>query len=97
MGDKKRSHRRDFLKGKSAVGAIRATVGVPADSVAGPGKADLHRQAAYLEQYSKNAMACEFEFLFNLHQYAQSGAAAAAGFQLMRFDRRPADRLSRPQ
>ena len=43
----------------------------------------LRRQAAYLEQYSKNAMACEFEFLFNLHQYTQAGLAAAEAFALI--------------
>ena len=43
----------------------------------------LQRQASYLEQYSKNPMACEFEFLFNLHQYTQAGMATADAFAMI--------------
>ncbi len=38
------------------------------------------RQSAYWEQYSKNAMACEFEILLNLHQYPQAGNTIAEAF-----------------
>ena len=43
----------------------------------------MDRQNAYLEHYSKNAMACEFAFLFNMQQYSQSGQAAHLAFQLI--------------
>ena len=36
---------------------------------------------AYLETYKKNAMACEFELLFNLQQYKNAAAASLAAFQ----------------
>ena len=83
------SNRREFLKGKSAVDALRdeAEFAVPIHGQPQlPGRVPTNqrnRQSAYFEQYSKNAMACEFELLFNLHQYPQSGAAAMAAFQLI--------------
>lgn len=35
------------------------------------------------EQYSKRAMACEFEISFNLHQYRQAASATMLAFQLV--------------
>lgn len=35
------------------------------------------------EQYSKRAMACEFEISFNLHQYRQASSATMLAFQLV--------------
>ncbi len=84
MSDKKRSHRRDFLRGRTAAGQVHNELHPPLDRTPGLSAAgSLDREASYLEQYSKNAMACEFEILFNLHQHPQSGSAAAAGFQLI--------------
>ena len=40
-------------------------------------------QRSYLESYKKNAMACEFELLFNLHEYQNAATAAVAVFQLI--------------
>lgn len=85
MPDQPESNRRDFLKGQSALNAIRNQVAsgdieLPVGTT--PQNA-LDRQSNYLEQYSKNAMACEFEFLFNMHQYRQSGGAAMKAFQLI--------------
>lgn len=78
-----RSSRREFLQGRSLVRAVR-------DSLSGPlaGGEDVlserrqqDRQAHYLERYARNAMACEFELMFNLHQYRQAGAAALLAFE----------------
>ena len=82
--DASKSNRREFLKGKSALNALRSEsieklrlpVGVDAVQSA-------ERQSAYLEQYSKNAMACEFEISFNMHQHPQSSAAAMLAFELI--------------
>ena len=80
------SSRRDFLKGQSALDALRGKLDPSSDAVNGGAPRlphDGNRQSGYLEQYSKNAMGCEFELLFNLHQYPQSGAAAMEAFQLV--------------
>lgn len=74
--------RRDFLTGQSARDAITDKLAdkdgnLPIESVLND------RQTGYVEEYSKSAMACEFELLFNLHQYKQSSAAALAAFQLI--------------
>lgn len=84
MTDGQSSNRRDFLKGKSVLDAVRqgdiAKLAVPDFAEQRLGQA---RQESYLEQYSKAAMACQFEIYFNMQQYSQSGAAAAAGFELI--------------
>lgn len=81
------SSRRDFLRGRSAMEAIRGQAENAGDFLADAIPRDQLRrqdhQSSYLEQYSKNAMACEFELLFNLHQYQNSGAAAMEAFQLI--------------
>ena len=79
------SNRRDFLSGKGAIKAIRSGAIDKLELPAGVVNAaqSLERQSAYIEQYSKNAMACEFELLFNLHQYPQSSAAAMMAFELI--------------
>ena len=82
------SNRRDFLSGKSALDAARAKLAA-AQSESGESSLEqreigfVGRQAGYVEQYSKNAMACEFELIFNMHQYPQSGVAAMSAFQLI--------------
>ncbi|MFT5300690.1 MAG: thiamine biosynthesis lipoprotein [Mariniblastus sp.] len=86
MTNQPESNRRDFLKGRTALDALRGKVaesveGNEAESGRHPSQID--RQLGYLEQYSKNAMACEFELMFNLHQYPQSGAGAMEAFQLI--------------
>jgi thiamine biosynthesis lipoprotein len=85
MSESKRSNRRDFLKGKSVREAIGAKIETPPamPPAAQPEAASLNRQASYLEQYSKNAMACEFEISFNMQQYPNAGVAAKEGFQLL--------------
>ena len=41
------------------------------------------RSADYLEHFSKNAMACEFELFFNMGQFSGSGSAALKAFALI--------------
>lgn len=80
------SNRRDFLRGISAIDSIQRKAGRMSDSASADAKSDAisqNRQSGYLEFYSKNAMACEFEILFNLHQYKQAGIATMEAFQLI--------------
>ena len=85
--DKPKTNRRDFLSGKSALDAARdklPDVDSADKSFGGSSGLGINdRQSNYVELYSKNAMACEFELLFNMHQYSQSGAAAMSAFQLI--------------
>ncbi len=85
MNQSGRSNRRDFLKGKSArdIGGAKNENPHPLPPVAESSEKSLARQASYLEQYSRNAMACEFEIFFNMHQYPNSGGAVDAGFRLL--------------
>ncbi len=79
------TNRRQFLSGRAAVGAISDAI----NSVSAPipdtatARGSHQRQSAYLEQYSKPAMACQFELLFNMHQYPQSGSATGEVFALV--------------
>ena len=91
MSEPSPSTRREFLKGRAAVKSLDAAFTstqplqppqVP--SLDGqPLLADGSRQSSYLEHYSKPAMACQFEFLFNMQQYGQSGNAAGDAFALI--------------
>ena len=68
-------NRRQFLSG----GALRRSESK--DLV--PEKKDpLDRQSSHFERYSKNAMACEFELLLNMHQYPQAGESALTAFAI---------------
>ena len=85
MPDSNYSNRRDFLTGKSITQAVQSAV-EKTEFAADDAKYNAlstARQENYLEQYSKNAMACEFELFFNLHQYRQAGSAAAEAFGLI--------------
>ncbi|MCP4477339.1 MAG: FAD:protein FMN transferase [Planctomycetaceae bacterium] len=80
------SSRREFLRGFSAIDAIRRESAKALDEAsvkADANKILQNRQSGYLEYYSKNAMACEFEIYFNLHQYKHSGMATMEAFQLI--------------
>ena len=84
MVESRRSHRRDFLKGKSVPENLALDIDAPLKTpIDPPGAASLNRQASYFEQYSKNAMACEFEISLNMHQYPQAGSAVSEAFQLL--------------
>ena len=79
------SNRRDFLSGRAAARAIGDAVNSISASApdANASAGSLQRQSAYLEEYSKPAMACLFQLLFNMHQYPQSGAATGEAFELI--------------
>lgn len=85
MATDRPSNRREFLSGKSAAKAIGDTINAISSqvpdhvNVAG----SVQRQTAYLEQYSKPAMACQFELLFNMHQYSQSAEVTGQAFALI--------------
>ena len=42
-----------------------------------------NRAATHLERYSKNAMACEFELLLNLHQYQNAAEVGLQAFAML--------------
>ncbi|MEL7496356.1 MAG: FAD:protein FMN transferase [Planctomycetota bacterium] len=84
MAKRPHSNRREFLLGRPASSAV--------DSKANPTEARQRhfdqttgnaKPTNYLESYAKNAMACEFEFTFNLHQYSQASSATMSAFQLL--------------
>ena len=85
MSGDRSSNRRDFLSGRSAAKALGDVVNSIAaqtpDHLSEAGS--RQRQSAYLEEYSKSAMACEFQLLFNMQQYSQSAAASGAAFELI--------------
>ena len=66
------SNRRDFLSGKSAIDALGSLVDQTSSPPAQP-------RSAYLLQYSRRAMACQFELHIQAGQYAQAEEAALAG------------------
>lgn len=87
------STRRDFLKGRAALRAIEAVAEAP-EPLQAPDSANAQsdipedntaagRQSAYMEHYSKPAMACQFELLFNMHQYPTAGNVTGEVFQLL--------------
>ena len=87
------STRREFLKGRSAIRAIEAFADT-AEPLPAPDSVDTPknnpeettasgRQSVYMEHYSKRAMACQFELLFNMHQYPAAGTVAGDIFQLL--------------
>jgi thiamine biosynthesis lipoprotein len=44
---------------------------------------DSIQKRSHLESYSKSAMACCFELLFNMHQYRQAAAASISAFEMI--------------
>ena len=79
MNNRPNPNRRDFL----TAGVADALLQNPEQANASLHTRDARKQASYFEQYAKNAMACEFEISFNLHQYSQAANAAAAAFGLI--------------
>ena len=85
-----RSSRREFLQGRSVLKAIQDSLEPrsakpPFESSDHPDQTDggSQRQSNYLEQYSQNAMACEFELLFNLQQYPQAAQMALRAHEII--------------
>ena len=79
------SNRREFLSGRSAARAFGDAINSIAAETPGSlsSAGSRQRQSAYLEEYSKSAMACQFQLLFNMHQYPQSGEASGEAFALI--------------
>ena len=76
------SNRREFITGMGAIKAIRENVNAQLDAIDAPWSS-TGDDAGVWEQYSKRAMACEFEISFNLHQYRQAASATMLAFQLI--------------
>lgn len=74
------SSRREFITGMGALRAARDQIQVPSSSEQWNQSNDVD---GLWEQYSKSAMACQFEISFNLHQYRQASTATMLGFQLI--------------
>ncbi|MEM9943555.1 MAG: FAD:protein FMN transferase [Planctomycetota bacterium] len=72
--------RRDFLTGKSLVGDSQNG---ESNRTGIPHQVAQNRSQSYVEQYSRNAMACEFEISLNLHQYRHAGQAVMDAFELL--------------
>jgi len=79
---KSSSNRREFITGMGAIKAIRETAQAQLDGLDANWR-DGGDDAGAWEQYSKRAMACEFEISFNLHQYRQAASATMLAFQLV--------------
>lgn len=73
-------NRREFLTG---VGAIKAVVDHAQQPFQTETWTNTDQAEGLWEQYSKPAMACQFEISFNLHQYCQASTATMLAFQLI--------------
>lgn len=84
---KARANRREFLTGHGAIKAIQQRVEAQLEASSHSRQSQWVGQAVdregFLEQYSKSAMACQFELTFNLHQYQQSSLLTMKAFQLI--------------
>ena len=72
MSSDPNSSRRDFLRGNAIVGSGK-----------NESQSDGSKQTGYLDQYTKSAMACQFEIMLNRRQYQQGPQAVADGFELL--------------
>ena len=79
---KPNSNRREFITGMGAIKTIRENAQAKLDGIDAPWSS-TGDDAGVWEQYSKRAMACEFEISFNLHQYRQAASATMLAFQLV--------------
>lgn len=72
MSSDRHSSRRDFLRGHATVGATE-----------NQNQETESNQSGYLEQYTKPAMACQFEILLNRAQYSRGPQAVNDAFELL--------------
>ena len=83
MEQKRKTSRRDFLKGRSAAAALaevtEGVLGVEDSAEALPSP----QPDGYLIQLSRRAMACNFEIFLNAGQYPQGTETALAAFDLI--------------
>jgi len=66
-----------------AIKTIRENAQAQLDAADAPWSGINNDVTGVWEQYSKRAMACEFEISFNLHQYRQASSATMLAFQLV--------------
>lgn len=82
MSTPRKSHRRDFLRGRAALDAAQDLVDqLPLGGDSGPPAPSA--EASYLLRYSRRAMACDFEVILNAGQYPQHAEAALAALDLV--------------
>jgi thiamine biosynthesis lipoprotein len=80
----RRSHRRQFLQGRSAADALAdLTAGMAAESLADAPPAPAPPSDNYVLHVGRRAMACQFEVYFNAGQYPQASEAALAALDLV--------------
>ncbi len=88
MSSSRKSNRRDFLKGHSAVDGLQDVALNVGEQFSG----ELHSEGialpepertSYLLRIGRRAMACEFEVLLNARQYSNGMDAAVAGLDLV--------------
>ena len=72
MTPERPASRREFLRGRASVGSTSKQT-----------QADTPKPTGYLEQYTKDAMACRFEILLNRRQFQKGPQAVADGFELL--------------
>ena len=78
MTEPNESSRRDFLRGRVSVTALP-----PSSSEPSPASWEDATRAGYLEQYTKRAMACQFQILLNMRQHRNGAQAVADAFELI--------------
>ena len=79
MASPRSSTRRDFLTGQAAADALADLVDPQAAPLLPPPEA----QEAYLVQFGRRAMACQFEVFFNAGQYAHASDEALRALDLV--------------
>lgn len=86
MSGERKSNRRDFIKGKSLAREFEERLESTGDAGSNETSSEdvsLRRQANYLQQFTKTAMACEFELLFNMGQFENAGDVSLQTFELV--------------
>ena len=72
MNSDSQSSRREFLRGNAIV-----------DATSDQSQTEDAKPTGYLDQYTKAAMACQFEILLNMRQYRQGPQAVSDAFELL--------------
>jgi thiamine biosynthesis lipoprotein len=89
---RRKTTRRDFLKGRSAVDAISDVadgrsaaepVGTAGDAPSAEAPAQPTREGSYLVEVGRSAMACQFDVFLNAGQHAGATEAALAALDLV--------------
>lgn len=83
MSESRKSHRRDFLRGRSAVDAVQEMVDQLPEGEPRGDTSSATAQSSYVVRYTRRAMACDFEMLLNAGQYSQGAEAALAALDLV--------------